>query len=406
MKQIILIILILISLLHSEEKELIIAEGNGWFPHMPKNLIARHDYISKLPFSGFAMVGNSYTDKVMEKNTTITHKNVWREIKGLKGLYKGKKNFLQVNIHFPGDFWDDKAWEQVSKNFEIVAEATKKLGFKGIIFDDEPYSKTAQKMVNFKFPTNKDIRKDRNKYAIWERKGTEAKWVDKNAYRNPKYTFKDHMEKVTSRFKDIMSRMVKIYPELTVLVYLGPSLSHENSNKNYPIVIDLGLPRNHEYHGAMFTGFKQGLSDKASLYDMGESYKYRKNKHFGNAYQWRKYDIAKNKYNNDLNSSYQWVVPKSERSSWSKEVGVGFMVFNIGQKSTYDEYTTLNTSSMEDIGETLKKALHYADKYVIYYCHEQAWLNPKKKYHVNEEWIKMMKEVYESTKEKEIFSSN
>ena len=404
MKQFLLIIFILTSLLHSVDKQLIIAEGNGWFPHMPKNLIAKHDYISKLPFSGFSMVGNSYTDKVMEKDLNVTYNSVWKEVKGLKGLYVGKENFLQVNIHFPGDFWDDAIWKQVNQNFAVVAQVAKELGFKGIIFDDEPYSKTAQKMVNFKFPNTKESQK--SKYAEWEKKGAEAIWVDEDAYRNPKHTFKEHIDKVTSRFKAIMSSMVQQYPELTTLVYLGPSLSHENSNKNYPIVIDLGLPRNHEFHGAMFTGFKQGLSNKASLHDMGESYKYRKNKHFEYAYQWRKHDIAKNKYNDDLNSSYHWVVPKSERANWSEKIGVGFMVFNIAQKSTYGEYTTLDTSSMKDIGETLKKALHYADKYVIYYCHEQAWLNPKKKYHVNKAWMKMMKEVYESTKEKEIFSSN
>jgi hypothetical protein len=398
MKQILFTISLFMSLLHSEGKQLIIAEGNGWFPHMPKNLIAQHDYVSKLPFSGFTMVGNSYTDKVMERNKKVTYKSVWEEVKGLNGLYEKKENFLQVNIHFPGDFWDDKAWEQVNKNFEVVAEVAKDIGFKGIIFDDEPYSKSAQKMINFKFPTKSEIAKHNKKYAAWEKKGSEAKWVDEDAYRNPKYTFKEHINKVTSRFKEIMSRAVKKYPDLTMLVYLGPALSHENSNKNYPIIIDLGLPRNHEFHGAMFTGLKQGLSKDASLHDMGESYKYRKNKHFGNAYQWRKQDIAKDKYNDDLNASYHWVVPKSERKSWEKEVGVGFMVFNIGQKSTYDEYTTLDTSSVKDIGETLKKALHYSDKYVIYYCHEQAWLNPKKKYHIEDEWMKMMKEVYLTTK--------
>ena len=381
------------------QKHLILAEGNGWFPHMARNLVPNHEEISKLPFSGFSMVGNSYTNLVMKEGRTLTYKKVWEEVKGLKGLYKNKHNFMQVNINFPADLWDDKAWGRVSQNFSIVAQVAKDIGFKGIIFDDEPYSKNAQKMVNFKFPTVKQIKSHPKKYTTWEKKGSELNWVDKDAYRNPKHSFKEHINLVTSRFKNIMQSMVKTYPELTILVYLGPSLSHENSNKNYPIVINMGLPRQHEFHGAIFTGLKQGLGEDASLHDMGESYKYRKNKHFGYAYQWRKNDIAKDKYNDSLNENYHWTVPKSERASWSEEVNVGFMVFNIGQKSTYDEYTTLDNSTATHIGETLKKALTYSDKYVIYYCQKQDWLYPNQKYPLQKDWFEMMKEVYSELKE-------
>jgi len=391
-KKILLVLLLTFSLL-AENKKLILAEGNGWFPHMAKNFIANHEHISKLPFSGFVMVGNHYTDLVMEKDRKLTYNYIWNEVKGIKDLYPNKENFLQINIHFPSDFWDDYTWEQVSKNFALVAQVAKDLGFKGIVFDDEPYSKEAQKMVNFKFPTSKEIKKNPKRYEDWEKAGAEGSWVDENAYSNPNYTFKEHMDKVTLRFKNIMSNMVKNYPKLTMLIYLGPSLSHENSNKNYPIVIDMGLPREHEFHGAIFTGLKQGLGSKASLHDMGESYKYRENKHFGSAYQWRKNDIAKDEYNK-LNENYHWIIPKSERATWSNEIGVGFMVFNIGQKSSYKEYTTLNKSSASDIGKTLKKALKYSDEYVIYYCHKQDWLYPNQKFPVDKEWMSMMQEMH------------
>lgn len=393
MKIIILLIFIFFSQISAKEKHLILAEGNGWFPHMAKNFIDNHEYISKLPFSGFVMVGNHYTDLVMEKGRTLTYKYIWDEVKGVKDLYPNKENFLQINIHFPADFWDNEAWKQVSKNFTLVAQVAKDLGFKGIVFDDEPYSKTAQKMVNFRFPTKQEISNHPQKYSSWEKEGAQLNWVDRESYRNNNHSFKEHTTQLSSHFKDIMSSMLKVYPELTMLIYLGPSLSHLNSNKNYPIVIDMGLPRQHEFHGAIFTGLKQGLGTKASLHDMGESYKYRKNKHFGYAYQWRKYDIADDKYNN-LDENYYWVVPKSERLSWSNEVKVGFMVFNKAQKSTYPEYNTLHTSSVAEIGETLKKALNYSDKYVIYYCEKQDWLLPNKKYPLPNAWMKMMKEVY------------
>jgi len=345
---------------------------------MAENLIENHKTISKLPFAGFVVVGNSFTDLVMKENTKVSYEHMWNELKGLKGLYKNKiHNFLQINIHFPADFWDDVAWTQVSENFTIVATIAKDLGFKGIVFDDEPYSISAKKMVNFKFPEN-----------------TEPKWVDKNAYVNKKYTFPLHMKQVTHRFKAIMTSMTNVYPKLVTLVYLGPSLSHINSNMNYPIVIDMGLPRENEYHGAIFTGLKQGLNAQSKLHDMGESYKYREDKHFKHAYQWRKYDMAKDTYNDHLNSKTQWIVPESERKTWSTEVNVGFMVFNKGQKSSYPEFTTLNSSSVQDIEQTLYKALKYSDEYVIFYPEEQDWLLPNKKYPLPSSWMKMMQRVY------------
>ena len=152
MKTFLIFILIFSSTLIAKEKHLILAEGNSWFPHMAENLINNHETISKLPFSGFILVGNSFTNLVMKENQTITYKQVWNELKGLKGLYKNQPhNFLQINIDFPGDFWDDERWRQVSQNFAVVAQVAKDLGFKGIVFDDEPYSMNAKKMVNFKF---------------------------------------------------------------------------------------------------------------------------------------------------------------------------------------------------------------------------------------------------------------
>jgi hypothetical protein len=381
----------LLSSLQAKEKYLLLAEGNEWLPLMPNNLIENHKKIKELPFSGFIMVGDTFSHKVMKPNTKITYDEVWNEVKGLKNLYKNRHNFLQIYIHFPADYWDTKAWEQVRKNFAIVAKVAKNLNFEGIVFDDEVYRDVDRQMINFKFPTKDKLNKNS---TAWERKGSEKNpTFDEHAYRNPKYTFKEHNDKLTSLFKEIMQAMVQENSKLTLLVYHGPALSHHNSNKDTLLIVDLGLPRAHEHLGAIFTGFKQGISKNATIHDMGESYRYRRDRHFKNSYQWRKYNIAKDKYNNDLNSSYQWTVPKKDRKSWSKDVQVGFMVYNKGQKSNYKEFDTRNKATINDIKETLKKALKYSDKYVIYYCHEQDWLLPNKKYPLKKGWMEMMREV-------------
>jgi len=380
---------IVTSSLLAQDKYLILAEGNFWKPLMADNFVKNHETIKKLPFSGFVMVGNTYTNISMQKGVKLDYKTVWDEVKGVKNLYPNKHNFMQVNMDFPGDFWDDTVWDNVSKNFAIVAKVAKDLNFKGIIFDDEPYNLNAQKMNNFKFPNRDEIKRDSKE---WERKGSEAPWVDKNAYRNPLYNFQEHMQKVTQRFKNIMQSMTKVYPNLTLLVYNGPSFAHVNSNKLNIIVTDVGLPREHEYKGAIFLGLKEGLTKNATLHDMGESYKYRTNKHFQQAYQWRKYDIASD-VSNRLDGTYQWSLPKEQRASWSKEVQVGFMVFNKGQESNYKEYDTRDTSTISDIKATLQKALKYSDKYVIYYAQDQDWLLPNQSHPLKKGWMKIMREL-------------
>jgi len=386
------ILLLVVSPLFSQNKHLILAEGNSWKPMMANNLIQNHKRIEKLPFSGFVTLGNSFTKEVMREGAQLNYQRVWNELKGLKGLYKNKTdNFLQINLDFPADFWNDTAWNQVASNFAIVAKVAKDLGFKGIVFDDEPYTLSSHKMNNFKFPTKKELNKNSK---TWEKKGSEyGAWVDQKAYRNPKYSFEEHITKVTQHFKHIMEMMLTRYPSITILVYNGASFAHNNSNKTHILVTDVGLPREHEYKGAMFAGLVEGLNSTASLHDMGESYKYRSDTHFKRSYQWRKYDIAKDFYNDSLDSTFQWTVPKKDRKAWSKKVTVGFMVFNKGQESNYNEFDTRQTSSILDIKTTIEKALHYSDEYVVYYCQDQDWLLPNQKHPLPSSWMEMMKKV-------------
>jgi adenylate kinase family enzyme len=379
------------------DKHIILAQGDSWHPLLAENLIKNHHYIETLPFSGFVMVGNSFTNDTMKKDETLTYDYVWKELHGLKGLYKKKtENFLMVNIGFPADFWDDKAWKRVAKNFGIVARAAKNLGFRGIAIDDEGYGSKNRKMLNFKFPKEDDVAENPQNYTYWEREGSQPSWVDYHSYRNPKYTFKEHTDKVTQRFNAIMQEMQREenFPNLSVLVYYGPSFSHENRNKEHLIITDLGRANSQELKGAIFLGLKRALKGDSSLHDMGENYKYRKDVHFENSYILRKYKIATAKYNDELNPKYQWKIPKQDQPSWSSKVNVGFMTSNLTHTSYYPEYYTKGKSDKpSDIQYALKKALKYSDKYVIYYCQKQNWLEVDGENSVTEEWYDMMQEL-------------
>lgn len=388
----------------SGKKYFILHQGGlGWRPMLAKNMIKNQKHIESLPFDGFTTLGNSYTDRVMKEGHKVSYKRVWSEVKGLKHLYKKKtQNFMIVNIHFPGDFWNDAAWEQVAQNFAVVARVAKNLGFKGIVFDDEPYSEDAKKMTNFRFPTKKEVKQNPTKYQAWEKKGAQSKWVDysskESSYRNRAYDFPEHMAKVTSRFERIMQLMVKEYPDISVLVYFGSMFSHPKTDWKDVLTSSTAGTRTHEYKGAMFTGFKKGLGARAELHDMAERYAYRKSEHFKNSYQWRKHDMAKDVNNDGVDGSWNWFVPKEERANWSQEIGVGFMSFDKGLKNPYSkEYDTRDKSSPKDIELATKKALEYSDKYVVYFCLKQNWLLPEdKRFPISSRWRKAIENVYEA----------
>ncbi|HHB76096.1 MAG TPA: hypothetical protein ENK84_06105 [Desulfobulbus sp.] len=193
-----IVLIILLPAAAIAQKHLIFLDGElGWYYSMPPYLAEHHTEIEQLPFSGFVVVGNSYTSYVMSADpdsNNVTYQRVWNEVKSLKDLYTRKtENFLRINIDFPGDFWDDTVWLKTTNNFAAVAKAAKNLGFKGILFDDEAYTSDQHLqtlyMSNFKFPKKADVQAQCSEnlnipcdaYALWERKESRENrgdWVD------------------------------------------------------------------------------------------------------------------------------------------------------------------------------------------------------------------------------------
>lgn len=376
------------------EKHLIFLDGYlGWFYSLPAYLKEHHTQLEQLPFSGFSVVGNVYTSYVMSadpNSNNVTYERVWNEVGVLQNVFQVKTdNFLRINLDFPGDFWDDNVWQITTRNFAAVAKAAKNLGFKGILFDDEPYASgqhtLSNYMSNFKFPKRAEVQANPGDYEQWEIDESvfnRGDWVDYScrrdgqsevnsencAYRNPNHSFIEHMDKVATRFADIMLAMEAEFPDITVLVLHGPATAHPNSNIPNHNIKPNGIFETNEYKGAMFVGLKMGLTGNAELHDLGEFYSYSSDQHFQDSYQWRKYDIASEAYNQNLDSSYRWVVPENERNSWSDEVGVGFMISDYDQ-SPFDRggYDTTGMCTPPDVESRFNKAFDTTDDYVIFY---------------------------------------
>jgi hypothetical protein len=412
------------------QKHLLFVDGYlGWAYSMPPYLSEHRAEIEQLPFSGFAVVGNVYTSYVMSSDSNrnnVTYERVWDEVKSLRNLFPDKENFLRINVDFPGDFWDDTVWEKTADNFAAVARAAKNLGFKGIIFDDETYAGGqhvyAHYMSNFKFPKKADVEAHPEDYARWEIDESvenRGDWVDYSctidgvmeedsercSYRNPAYSFKEHMDKVAARFKTIMEAMEAEFPDITVLVFHGPATAHPKTNIDGHYIKPNAIFETNEYKGAMFLGFKQGLNGRAALHDMGEFYRYHTKEQFQNAYQWRKHDIVADGYNQGLDDTYRWVVPESERDSWSDDVQVGFMVSDYALSHNLPEYDISGQCGFDDVKSRLTEALSRSDEYVIFYsdsslsiCEDGiGWLDVDVP--VPDQWLAMMREVAAELKE-------
>jgi pimeloyl-ACP methyl ester carboxylesterase len=376
-------------------KQLILSQKGNWLPSMAGNFETRAAYINTLPFSGFTMVGNSFTDRVMESNTSLlSYSYIWDEVKGVKGLYPTKSNFLMVDMHFPGDFWDDTVWNNVIVNFKTLAKVAKNLGFRGIVYDDEPYDAESHKMNNYKHGNA---------------------WYDENAYKNPNHTFQEHVAKITARHQQIMEAMISEYNAIDVLYYHSPVEGHIEANdgiNGHPVVVNAGLERQHEMTGAIFVGLKKGLSPQATLHDMGEDYRLRTQAHFDDAYAWRKHTIASNVTNDAVDATQHWVVPLEERATWAEDVDVDFMVSNEPLVSAaYPEFDTTDKVSLNDMKTTLERALAKSDKYVTFYSASSSdnkggliqldWLNDPathaddgSSYGLDPAWKSMVQDVY------------
>ncbi len=410
------------------QKHLIFLDGYlGWYYSMPPYVSAHHQEIEALPYSGFSVVGNVYTSYVMSADTNsnnVTYARVWDEVKSLQGLFTTKTdNFLVIDVDFPGDFWDDAVWTKTTSNFAAVAKAAKNLGFKGILFDDEPYANGqhthANYMSNFRFPKKADITAHPENYEQWELDESQENrgdWVDYTcyingvkeeesencSYRNLDHSFIEHMDKVASRFKTIMEAMEAEFPDITLLVLHGAATAHPKTNIPDHYIKPNSIFETNEYKGAMFLGFKQGLQGNASLHDLGEFYQYHTEAQFEAAYQWRKQDIVSNQYNQDLDNAYRWVVPQLDRASWSQDVQIGYMVSDYGRPHYLPEYNIPDACTPPDVESRLNLALARADEYVIFYsdsslssCDDDIrWLDVNSS--VPQQWQEMMQGVYNS----------
>ncbi|MBR7131671.1 MAG: hypothetical protein IKC82_06795 [Lentisphaeria bacterium] len=165
-----------------------------------------------LPFDGFSIApyiyvyrnGKKlvYTSNQLGPGTDILlTKEDLKEWVEVFSKYKFKKltdNFFgMTTAQFGDDWFDDATWNKVLNNHKMLAWMAKECGFKGVVFDAEPYTVTCSPF----------------------------------AYRNnSKHSFAETEAKVRERGRQYARALTSVYPDITIFCYVLIDFYFKNAN--------------------------------------------------------------------------------------------------------------------------------------------------------------------------------
>ncbi len=187
-----------------------------------------------LPFDGFSIApyiyvyrnGKKlvYTSNQLGPQTEIllTKEDLkeWVEVFSNYGFKKLTDNFFGVTTAQFGDDWfDDATWKKVLNNHQMIAWMAKECGFKGIVFDAEPYNTTCSPF----------------------------------AYRNnSRHSFAETEAKVRERGREYAKALTEVYPDITIFYFVLIDFYFKNANS----------PQNaHVSRMALYPAFWNGMLD-------------------------------------------------------------------------------------------------------------------------------------------------
>jgi hypothetical protein len=170
--------------------------------------------MEKRPFDGVAIEIEGRIDEAKRcplrlAFTDEAWKTEWFQpsIEELKACrFKGfTDNFVTVNAN-PGDvdWFDDSGWDAIVHHWRIAAWIAKESGFKGILFDPEPYTKP---YAQFNYAAQPNCNR---------------------------YTFEEYYAKARQRGREVMREVVGVYPEITLLSYFMNSVNAAGASSPDP----------------------------------------------------------------------------------------------------------------------------------------------------------------------------
>jgi len=173
--------------------------ATGWDQADSERLLRNLEQMEKRPFDGVVIAVIGRIDEKRRchlRRAFVNHKwqRQWFQpcIDNLKAC-KFKRftdNFVTVGAN-PGnvDWFDDEGWGNIVEHWRIAAWVAKQSGFKGILFDPEPYTKP---YAQFRYAAQPE---------------------------RDKHSFDDYYSKARERGRQVMQAVVQEYPDITLFCY-------------------------------------------------------------------------------------------------------------------------------------------------------------------------------------------
>ena len=295
---------------------------HGWDIPSPVFVRDHAAAMDRLPFDGLTITLPDLSHQV-QRQTPVDRGRFEASLAPLDSarLVSLTHNFAMAYAAPAGSFFDD--YSVPVENFANLAAAARGAGLEGIAYDNEEYFGPAAR-----YPENCSGR-----------------------------TVDQCRERARLRGRQTMDAMRRVWPDVRVLVFLGPWVSE-------PKTADvLGAAMNYndvawanQVMGSFVVGMVEStVGSKAQVVDAGELYTLRTKSEFAVFRSWQKHGLARS-------SS---LIPHTLRPVWSRTISAGAMV--------YDRPWIEVGMDDDTWRRTIHNALASVDDYVVAYTERHDW---------------------------------
>ncbi|MCX7047933.1 MAG: hypothetical protein NTX50_20910 [Candidatus Sumerlaeota bacterium] len=316
--------------------------ATGWDHADSRQLRENLAVMEKQPFAGVVVdvTGPIDAKRRCALRTTFSNKPWERQwfdacVQDLKAckFTRFTDNFLLVGAN-PGDvdYFDDEGWSAIVAHWRIAAQIAKQSGFKGLLFDPEPYS---QPHSQFAYPAQPQ--KD-------------------------KHSFEEYCLKARQRGRETMQAVAAEFPEIVLFCCFMNSVNAHAAGQTDPQALLAG--QGYGLLPAFFDGWLDAAPPTVTMVDGCES-----------AYSYNSVN-AYLEAGNLMHGNCQELVSPANRAKYRAQVQVSFGLY-------LDAYCNPTTSPwyIDGLGgpreqrlrENVRTALRVADEYVWVYGEKYRW---------------------------------
>lgn len=315
--------------------------ATGWDHADSQRLLENLEQMEKRPFDGIVLqvVGRTEKSRPVPMRRAFVNepwKRQWFQplvdrVQSCK-FNQFTDNFILLGAN-PGnvDWFDDEGWQQIADHWRIAAGVTKQSGFKGILFDPEPYTRP---YAQFRYAAQPG---------------------------HEKRTFEEYCSKVRQRGREVILAVVEEYPDITIFCYFMNSVTASAAGHRSPqaalATMSYGLLP------AFIDGWLDVAPPTVTFVDGCESaYRYNSEREYLEAAV-------------RIKGACQQLVSAENRPKYRAQVQVGYGVYLDAYWNPLGPWYIdgLGGPRVERLRENVRTALRVADEYVWVYGEKFRW---------------------------------